>query len=147
MTESTSHRAIPTDAAIAFILRLAIGVLFFTAGLNKFMADGGASSVSSGIIKGFQDVWLPQFLVAPYAYVLPYVEFVLGLALILGIFSRYAAMLSALLFLSLAFGKMVTQEWSVVSNNLFYVFLACVTVWFVSVNDKFSVDRLMGRGK
>jgi hypothetical protein len=42
---------------------------------------------------------------------------------------------------------MVTQEWSVVSNNLFYVFLACVTVWFVSVNDKFSVDRLMGRGK
>ncbi|HNV23234.1 MAG TPA: hypothetical protein PKM22_16380, partial [Candidatus Hydrogenedentes bacterium] len=90
---------------------------------------------------------LPRILVLPYAYALPYVELLLGLVLILGIFTRISLTIAGLTLISLAFGKMVQQDHVTVANNLNYVFMAAVALWFAWRDNALSLDRFLCRAK
>lgn len=142
MAESSFPRIQP-EAAASLLLRLALGMLLFFAGLNKFLNPHGATAVSKGITESFADTWLPTVLVAPYAYVLPYVEVLVGAALILGLWSKLTFLVAGLLLVSLAFGKVVTMEYATVANNLNYVFMAAAGVYVASRDDRYSVTGLL----
>jgi uncharacterized membrane protein YphA (DoxX/SURF4 family) len=74
---------------VIFVLRVALGVLFFAAGLLKVTHP----EVLAATIAAFR--LLPQPLVAPLAIALPYFEMILGGYLIAGLFTRVAAFLAA----------------------------------------------------
>jgi uncharacterized membrane protein YphA (DoxX/SURF4 family) len=80
------------DAAV-FCLRLAIGGLLLIAGALKV---GHAPELASAIA-GFR--LLPAALVGPLALGLPFFELVLGFYLVLGLFTRIAAVVACLQFL------------------------------------------------
>src|SRR5689334_2596930 len=92
----------------AFILRVALGLLFFTAGLGKFMK--GAAGISHMIAQQFAGTWLPAWLVAPYAMALPYAEITFGFFILIGLFRGVFLTLGGLLMVSLAFGMMVNGK-------------------------------------
>jgi thiosulfate dehydrogenase [quinone] large subunit len=129
----------------ALLMRLSLGTLFLFAGLGKMMAPGGIGGVVQKIQEGFTNTWLPAFLVAPYAYALPFVEVAVGAALLLGLFTRWSFFFSGLLLVSLAFGMMLQQQHAVVSNNLTYVLMAAAGTWFSAKDNPLSVDRVVGR--
>lgn len=134
------------ESVAGFLLRLALGVLFFFAAIGKFTGPGPAG-FARYILQDFEGTFLPQFLVLPYAYTLPYIELLLGVVLILGIFTRISLTLAGLLLISLAFGKMLQQDHVTVANNLNYVFMAAIALWFAWRDNAISVDRLLCRKK
>jgi uncharacterized membrane protein YphA (DoxX/SURF4 family) len=75
---------------VVLILRVALGLVFLAAGGLKI----GHFDVFAGEIAGFQ--LLPHPVIAPLALLLPFVEVLLGIYLVLGLFTRLAAALAAI---------------------------------------------------
>ena len=142
-SETLDGHLLSATGATGMLLRLSLGTLFFVAALNKFLGEGGASGASRWIIGEFRETYLPWFLVAPFAYVLPYVEIVLGALLILGLFTRWALTFCGLLLISLAMGKAVTHDYATVSQNLNYVLLAAAGLWFASRDNPYALDAVL----
>ncbi|HOD50142.1 MAG TPA: DoxX family membrane protein [Candidatus Hydrogenedentes bacterium] len=142
-TEHVAQGLSPESVA-GFLLRLALGVLFLFAAVGKFLGPGPIG-FAKWILQEFDGTYLPRALVLPYAFTLPYIEFLLGLVLILGLFTRASLFLAGMLLISLAFGKMVQQDQATVADNLNYVFMAAVALWFAWRDNPISVDRLVFR--
>ena len=73
------------------VLRLVLGAIFIVAGASKI----GHGAEFAAQIAGFRI--LPQPVIAPMALALPFLEVLLGGYLILGLFTRAAAWIAALL--------------------------------------------------
>ncbi|MFO7975138.1 MAG: DoxX family membrane protein [Candidatus Hydrogenedentota bacterium] len=140
------NHGLSPESVAGFLLRLALGVLFLFAAIGKF-AGPGPMGFATWILQEFEATYLPRFLVVPYAYALPYVEFLLGVVLILGVFTKVSLTLAALTLISLAFGKMVQQDHATVANNFNYVFMAAVALWFSWRDNILSLDRLFWHKK
>ena len=123
----------------AFTLRLGLGLLFLISGLGK-VTDGGAG-FRGYIAKQFSETWLPDILLIPFGYVLPFAEAGLGALLILGVCRCCVLPLGALLMVSLTFGQIVLGEHQTVSNNMIYVALFAATM-FVSKWDRLALDNV-----
>jgi uncharacterized membrane protein YphA (DoxX/SURF4 family) len=76
-----------------FVLRLLLGAPLIVAGVLK-AHDGVAATAST--VAGYRI--LPPFLVAPLGLILPYFEIGLGAYLVLGLFTRGAALVAAAQF-------------------------------------------------
>ncbi|MEO9326156.1 MauE/DoxX family redox-associated membrane protein [Nocardioides sp. C4-1] len=89
---------------LALLARVVVGVVLVWAGLAK-VADplGSVAAVNAYDL-------LPGSLVEPIGYGLPAVEIVAGAALVLGIMTRGAAVLAALLFLAFVIG--ISTAWA-----------------------------------
>ena len=144
LNPNTSYR-ISTDAAVALFLRVGIGFLFFFAGLNKFLRDGGALGVADSMLERFGDTFIPQFLLVPYVYVLPYAEILCGALLIVGLFSRPAILFACALLVSLAFGLFVDQNGDTAAKVINYLLVTSVALWFISRDNRYSLDFLRKR--
>lgn len=140
------RKGLSPESVAGFLLRLALGVLLFFAAVGKFVGPGPAG-FAQYILQDFEGTYLPRILVLPYAYALPYVELLLGLVLILGIFTRISLTIAGLTLISLAFGRMVQQDHVTVANNLNYVFMAAVALWFAWRDNALSLDRFLCRAK
>ena len=76
---------------LATLARLLVGGVFLVAGVLKLPDPAAAVRA----VRAYQ--LLPESLVAPVAFGLPVVEIAVGLALVLGVFVRTAAIVSALM--------------------------------------------------
>jgi thiosulfate dehydrogenase (quinone) large subunit len=87
---------------------------------------------------------LPMSWVHYFLTYLPYFEGVLGVLLILGLWSRWAITAEGLLVTVLLFGTAIRSDWTVVSHQMIYIlfvfFLLAVEDW-----DYFSVDAWLAR--
>ncbi len=79
--------------ALVFACRLAIGVLLMVAGALKV----GHAPALAAAIAGFR--LLPATVVGPLALGLPFLELMLGLYLVVGLFTRFAATIACVQFL------------------------------------------------
>jgi thiosulfate dehydrogenase (quinone) large subunit len=124
----------------ALLLRLGLGLLFFVAGLTKFIH--GHAAVSNSIADMFKDTWLPGFMVTPFTYTLPYMEFTFGLLILLGLLRPVVLTLGGFLMLSLTFGMMVAGKPDIMAYNMLYVMMF-VVAFFTSPWDKIKLDSLL----
>jgi uncharacterized membrane protein YphA (DoxX/SURF4 family) len=89
---------------LSTLARLLLAWVFVTAGWPKFIdGDGTVRSV-----RAFQLV--PESLVKAFAYTLPPVELALALLLIVGLLTRYAAIITAALMVMFIFG--IVMAWA-----------------------------------
>lgn len=89
---------------VSLLARLIVGGIWIWAGLLK-LPDAAASIES---VRAYD--LLPQAWVEPVGYLLPVLEIVLGLALVLGLMTRGAALLSALLLV--VFVVAISTAWA-----------------------------------
>lgn len=99
--------------------RWSLGMMFLFAGLGKFPNVG---QFAGYIVKQFEKTWLPEWLLLPYGYALPFLEVGLGALLILGLWRNAVLFVTGLLLISLAFGQMLLQKVESV-YNMMYVFM------------------------
>ncbi len=79
-----------------------------------------------------------------FTTVLPYAEFALGLALILGLLTTLSSFLTGFLILVLMFGWLVKQESSMYPNMLIYLLVDIGVLWLSPVTSNYlSVDGLV----
>ena len=86
----------PFIPLLALICRLALAIIFFYAGIEKIINPGDIAVA----IYNYQ--LLPDFAINVSAIFFPWLEVLIAISLVVGIFKRGAALLSSLLFMTFA---------------------------------------------
>jgi thiosulfate dehydrogenase [quinone] large subunit len=124
------------------LLRVTFGVVFLFSGIAKFRA--GLDNFAGGMLQQFSGK-LPAVLVQPFAYSLPFVETILGVLIVLGLFTTFAFCLSGLLLAALTFGTVLLGEFTTVAHNTQYGLVNFVLLWTFAYN-RYSLDKAIRGG-
>ena len=81
-----------------FFLRTLLGLIFLMQGFGKVFT-WGVSGVYQNAFGGFENTWIPEFLLQATAYFTSYAELLGGLLLVLGLFRHTAYLLLGLVLL------------------------------------------------
>jgi uncharacterized membrane protein YphA (DoxX/SURF4 family) len=127
--------------AAFLLLRFFLGILFIIAFVGKLKGEANDYAWNNLIVfsqkttENFaQNTFLPQVLLIPFCYTLPWVELILGLAIFFGIKTRLALIGFGFIMLNLCLGMMLMKQSDAVANNSFYLFLASVALYLSSHN-------------
>lgn len=121
------------------LLRLAIGTSMFGHGLVRLPKLNAFSSWMTG---NFENTLLPQIIVLPFSYVLPIAEFGIGLLLLLGLFTKTAATLGAIVMILLLIGTALIENWEAIPSQLIHVLFFALLLQFTDRNT-FAMDMLI----
>ena len=143
-TNPTASRQ-TTDTVIAYtILRLSFGANILLHGLSRLL--NGRAAFLAYLTHYFEHAHLvPAGLLPLFAAILPWVETTLGLLLMLGLFSRFALIVGALVLLVLVIGTNLAQDWLVAGLQLIYCFIYYYLLIHLEQNTV-SVDAWWGIG-
>lgn len=121
------------------ILRLAIGASMFGHGLVRLPK---LDKFSGGMAKAFENSMLPAPLVTSFSYTLPIAEFVIGLLLIIGLFTRQALITGGIVMILLILGATSIENWeALVSQFIHVAFFA--TLLSCRTYNSYAVDNLL----
>ncbi|MOA39418.1 hypothetical protein D3C78_1611990 [compost metagenome] len=99
------------------------------------------SGFSQWLVGSFEKSMLPQIIVVPFSYILPIAEFLVGLFLILGLFTQQTLIAGMIIMISLVFGSCMIQEWGAIPSQLIHVFFFAMLLLYISYN-QFTVKSL-----
>lgn len=121
------------------LLRLAAGVSLLGHGLVRLPKLSG---FSAWMVSTFEKSMIPTTLVTPFSYVLPVAEFITGLLLVTGLFTRSALVAGSLIMILLIFGTCMIENWEALPSQLIHVALLATLLSFISSNS-FAIDKLI----
>ena len=128
------------DTEWAYLLsRLAIGLSFFGHGLIRLPKLSGFSQWMMG---QFSKSFLPDFLVLPFSYALPVLEFLSGLLILIGLFTRQGLLLAGAISLALIFGTTMIENWDALPSQLIHVAFLSVLLTYLPHNS-YAVDKMI----
>ncbi len=90
-------------------LRIFLGMNLFNHGLMRFLT--GITAWEQPLAETFVNTYLPMPMVHFALYLIPFVEFIIGTCLLLGLLTQRAVLGSLLLFTVLMYGHTVRQNW------------------------------------
>jgi thiosulfate dehydrogenase [quinone] large subunit len=133
-----------TDERIAYaFLRFVFGLNICFHGLTRLLA--GRPAFLAYLIKSLAPaVLVPKAAIPPLAVVLPWVEAIIGLLLLLGLFTRLSLIVGFLVMILLMAGVTLAQDWATASLQLMYCLIYFILLTFLSRNH-FSLDSLLRR--
>ena len=136
---STDHRA-----QAHALLRLSLGVNFFCHGFFRVLSGTAlfADATAQHLAKGP----LPHGLVYLLAFSIPWIELLLGIALILGVFTRIALIAGMLFLMLLTVGITSIQDWATAGQQLMYSLVFFVLL-FTLQHNRIAVDAVAQRRK
>lgn len=141
--DARSFRESASDAALAHaLLRLALGISMLVHGLVRI--GGHFWPFVDSTVKQFASSPVPHFLVRIGAMIIPPVEVLMGVLLILGLWTRFALVLGSLEMCALIAGMSLLEQWEIVAIQLAYAFFFCV-VLRDRQNNAMSVDGWIRR--
>ena len=133
------------DFVLAFTtLRLALGINELMHGVTRIFMGGGLTAFLNFTQNQFKDAPLPVWQVRAFAHVVPYCELGIGVLLIIGLWTRWALALAALIMVGIIFGTALRNDWQLVFLQMFYSFLYSLMLMWRRYDD-WSVDSMMGR--
>ena len=120
------------------ILRLTMGVNMFTHGVARLL---DLDKFNGWLISQFSNTILPEFIVSISSYLIPFVELIIGILLILGLFTSRALLVGSLLIVALVFGSGLQENWNVMSSQMIYAIFFFILSYLIELN-RFSLDRV-----
>jgi len=107
------------DRSLAYsLLRIAFGVNFAGHGLIRIY--NGVGTFASTTAEHMARSPLPHGLTLSFGHAIPFLEAILGLTLILGVFTRLTLVCGAIFMMALTIGITANQQWDVASQQLIY---------------------------
>ena len=131
------------DKSLAYaLLRIAFGINFAGHGLVRIYngVDAFATTTAEHLAKSP----LPHSLTFGFSYVIPFLESILGLVLILGIFTRAALVCGAVFMMLLTIGIASNQQWDIASQQLIYSAIFFLLLYLIEHN-RLAVDNSLRR--
>jgi thiosulfate dehydrogenase [quinone] large subunit len=122
-----------SDKSLAYaLLRIAFGVNFVGHGLIRLYHGIGvfAHTTQEHLAKS---PLLPS-LVLGLSYAIPFVEAILGLTLILGVFTRISLVSGAVFMMALTLGVTANQQWDLASQQILYSVVFFLLLYFIEQN-------------
>jgi len=102
------------------------------------------SVFSSGMVKAFGHSILPASVVQAFGYALPFLELLIGLFVIMGLFTRQALLTGFLVMMALIFGSSMLEDWQNVFVQMMYALYFVLLMLFLSYN-RYSLDYVMNK--
>ena len=124
------------------LMRVALGINFFGHGFFRILTGVGAFAV--GMAQGLAKGPLPSNLCLDFGYCIPWIELLLGILLITGLFTRQALAAGALFMIVLTFGTTSVQNWNGAGGQLNYSFIFFAMLWLADA-DSLSLDAVLRR--
>jgi thiosulfate dehydrogenase (quinone) large subunit len=121
------------DKSLAYaLLRIAFGVNFAGHGLIRIYNGVGvfASTTAEHLAKSP----LPPSFAYGFSYAIPFLEAVLGLTLILGVFTRVSLVCGAIFMMALTIGVTANQQWDVAGQQLLYSVVFFLLLYLIEHN-------------
>jgi len=129
MSEFTPTHPTAEHRQAYLLLRLFTGVDFFCHGFARTFTGTHLAGFAQGMAKGMATSPLPPSLTLASGYAIPPVELLIGILLLLGLFTRFALTLAFLLMLVLVFGVGMKQDWTAASQQLLYALVLFVLLF------------------
>ena len=82
----------------------------------------------------FAESMLPVFLVSATAYAIPIVELLLGLAILLGIGTRWALLGTTIQMMVLTSGCCFVEDWGPINSQMFLLVMSAVLMANIDLN-------------
>ena len=120
------------------LLRLAIAASVLGHGLVRLPK---LSAFSNWMVNSFEKSMLPKILIVPFSYVLPLAEFIVGVLLFTGLFTRPALIVGAIVMILLIFGTAMIENWEALPSQLIHVAFYAVLLQFSQYN-YWALDNL-----
>jgi thiosulfate dehydrogenase (quinone) large subunit len=124
------------------LLRIALGVNFAGHGLIRI--HNGAAAFAQTTAEHLAKSPLPQSLIYAFSYAIPFIEAILGLTLILGVFTRVSLIAGAVFMMTLTIGVTANQQWDLATQQLLYTVVFFVLLFLFEYN-QFSLDTALRR--
>ena len=156
MLERTLQGLEPRLRPVALLLcRLSLGGMFLLSGFAKSMGElrNGLGTFRRGFYAALQPPFVPDFVATPYGYVLPWLELVLGVLLVIGLFGRVTALLIVFVMASILTSQVAAFGVTAVQGqgppfHANYVLISLAFLLVVLGPGRLSVDALLrGRKK
>ena len=93
----------------AFLARFLIGLIFTMAGYWKVFELGAATHAQKYFVEAFQEYWIPDWLLFPLGWLIPFVELGGGLLLMLGWKTKLSLSALGLLLIITTYGHALRQ--------------------------------------
>jgi thiosulfate dehydrogenase [quinone] large subunit len=118
------------------LLRITMGVNFLAHGLVRFpqLVD-----FRTWMLAEFKDSMIPAVMTYAFASILPFVEFSLGILLLLGLFTRHTLVAMGVLMIMLILGSCLIEKWEFVGFQMIYALFIFVLLYLLKHNH-FSID-------
>lgn len=113
------------------LLRLAIATSMLGHGLVRLPKLAG---FSAWMTTSFEKSMLPEALVLPFSYALPILEFLVGLLLFIGLFTKQALIAGSILMIALIFGSSMIENWEAIPSQLIHVAFFALLLEFTKHN-------------
>ncbi|HEY1993625.1 MAG TPA: DoxX family protein [Edaphobacter sp.] len=124
------------------LLRIAFGVNFAGHGLIRIYNGAGAFATSTA--EHLAKSPLPHAVTFGFSYSIPFLEAILGLTLILGVFTRISLVCGALFMMLLTIGVTANQQWDVAGQQLVYSVVFFLLLFLIELN-AFALDNSLRR--
>ncbi len=127
------------DKPLAYaLLRVAFGVNFAGHGFIRILNGVGAFAATTA--EHMAKSPLPHGLNVGFGYAIPWIEALLGVALVLGLLTRAALIAGATFMMALTVGVTSNQQWDVAGQQLVYSIVFFLLLYLVEYNE-LSLDR------
>ena len=119
-----------------FFLRLPVAISLLGHGLVRIPK---LETFSNWMVSTMEKSFIPEFLLVPFGYILPFAEAVIGVLLLIN-FKTKETLYSALVLMSiLIFGSCSIENWSAIEAQLLHSFYLFGLFWFY---EKFKTDNV-----
>jgi thiosulfate dehydrogenase [quinone] large subunit len=124
------------------LLRIALGVNFAGHGLIRI--HNGVAAFAQTTAEHLAKSPLPQSLTYAFSYAIPFIEAILGLTLILGVFTRASLIAGAAFMMLLTIGVTANQQWDIAGQQLLYSLVFFLLLFLLEYN-QFALDTALRR--
>ena len=132
------NRTTNLDAELGYsLLRLTLGLDFLFHSYDRWLALG---PFVDGVVHDFAHTPLPAWSVKVFATFIPFWEPVVGLLLVLGLWTRVGLVAGALLVAAFVFGTALRGDHTVLSEQLIYALIFFALLLFRARYDRFGWD-------
>ena len=122
--------------------RVLLGLIFGMQGLGKVFTIG-VSNIYNGGFKGYEDTFLPTFILKFAAYFTSYGEFICGFLLILGLFRKQSYFVLAAILIIVTFGHGLQSPIWDLSQVMYRSALLIFLMMIPLAKDTISLDFLL----
>ncbi len=130
---------VTTQQTAFALLRITMGVNFLGHGLVRFSKLNG---FRDWMVTTFQDSLIPSFAVTAWGSILPFLEFGIGLLLILGLFTYRVSIAGAIVIIILLIGSTLIENWDWAGMQMIYGLFFYFLISNVEKNS-WSIDNLI----
>jgi len=132
-----------SNLSLAYLLlRATLGLNILIHGVTRLLS--GPRQFATFLVHAFQATPLPPSLVTTFGYSLPWIEALLGLLLLVGLFTRPALIGGTLLILLLTFGTTLRQDWETAGLQLIYAVIYTLLL-ALHAGNRYSLDPVLRR--